>query len=173
MHYGNNKQKYIRYIIYAALIVAAALIQNLPGAIPEIFGARALILLPLCVSIAMFEREIPAALFGAFAGILWDINLYKDGFNAFVLLLICAVCSLFISHFMQNNIITALVLSISSTVIYNIIYVVVNLLLSGAGSSVKQIFTFYLPSCIYTAVFIPVFYFLVSWIFASHKTADE
>ena len=173
LRYGNNKPKYIRFIIYVLLITGVALVQNSPYIIPDIFGARAFMLLPVCVSIAMFEREIAAAVFGVFAGVLWDICLAKDGFNSVVLLLIGAVCSLLISHFMRNNILTALVLGAGAVVSYCIIYVFINLVLSGAGASVGQLFAFYLPSCIYTAVFIPVFYFPVSWIYNSHKTADE
>lgn len=173
MHYDNNKPKYIRYVIYAVILVLTAILQNSPGGIPEIFGARAFILLPACVSIAMFEREIAAAVFGAFAGFLWDVSLGRDGFNAFLLLLICAICSLLISHFMRNNVLTGLVLGAGSVVIYNIIYVIVNLIADGAGLSVKQVFTFYLPSGVYTLIFVPIFYFLTSWVFNSHKTADE
>ena len=173
MHYGNNKQKYIRFGLYALIIGVVALVQNSPYVLPEIFGARALILLPLVVSIAMFEREIAAAVFGAVAGILWDICSVKDGFNSIVLLLICAVCSLLIIRLMRNNILTALVLGAGSIVSYTIIYLIFNLFFSGAGASISQIFTFYLPTGIYTLAFIPVFYFPVSWIYNSHKTADE
>ncbi len=173
MHYGNNKPKYIRFAIYALLIGLVAIVQNSPYILPEIFGARALVLLPLCVSIAMVEREIAAAIFGAFAGVLWDIGSVKDGFNAFVLLLICAVCSLLIIRLMRNNLLTALVLGAGAVVSYCVIYIIVNLFFAGAGASIRQIFTFYLPTCIYTLAFIPVFYFPVSWIFNSHKTADE
>ncbi len=173
MHYGNNKQKYIRFGLYALIIGVVALVQNSPYILPDIFGARAFILLPLCVSIAMFEREIAAAIFGAVSGILWDICSVKDGFNSIVLLLICVVCSLLIIRLMRNNILTALVLGAGSVVSYCVIYVIVNLFFDGAGASVRQIFTFYLPSCIYTLAFIPVFYFPISWIYNSHKTADE
>lgn len=173
MHYGNNKQKYIRFGLYALIILVVALVQNSPYVLPEIFGARALLLLPLVVSIAMFEREIAAAVFGAVAGILWDICSVKDGFNSIVLLLICALCSLLIIRLMRNNILTALVLGAGAIISYNTIYIIVNLLLSGAGASIGQIFTFYLPTGLYTLVFIPVFYFPISWIYNSHKTADE
>ena len=173
MHYGNNKPKYIRYAIYTVLLVLTAILQNSPGGIPDIFGARALILLPVCVSIAMFEREIAAALFGVFAGFLWDVSTGRDGFNAFLLLIICAICSLLISHFMRNNVLTALVLGSGSVVLYSVIYVIVNLIAAGAGISVKQLFTFYLLSGVYTLIFVPVFYFITSWIYNSHKTADE
>lgn len=173
MHYGNNKPKYIRYAIYVAILAFTAILQNSPGGIPDILGARAFLLLPACVSIAMFEREIAAAVFGVFAGFLWDVSMGRDGFNAFVLLLICATCSLLISHFMRNNVLTALVLGAGSVTVYNILYVIVNLVADGAGISLKQLFSFYLPSSVYTLVFIPVFYFLTSWVYSSHKTADE
>ncbi len=173
MHYGNNKPKYFRFGIYVLLICLAALVQNSPYILPEVFGARAFLLLPLLVSIAMFEREIAAAVFGAFAGVLWDITSVKDGFNAFVLMLICAVCSLLIIRLMRNNILTALVLGASAVVTYCILYAIVYLFLGGAGASFAQLFTFYLPSCIYTLVFVPIFYFPISWIFNSHKTTDE
>lgn len=173
MHYGNNKPKYIRFGIYVLLIGFVALMQNSPYVIPEIFGARAFVLLPLLVSISMFEREIAAAVLGAFAGVLWDVTSAKDGFNAVTLLIICAVCSLLIIRLMRNNILTALVLGAGAVATYCTVYVIINLLFSGAGASIGQIFTFYLPSCIYTMVFVPLFYFPVSWIFNSHKTTDE
>ena len=173
MQYDNNKPRYIRYAIYVALIVLSAILQNSPGGLPEIFGARAFLLLSVCVSIAMFEREIPAAIFGAFSGILWDVSSGKDGFNALVLLILCAICSLLISHIMRNNVLTALVLGSGSIMIYNILYVLVNLVAQGAGLSVKQFFIFYIPSSIYTLVFVPIVYFLVSLIYSSNKTADE
>ena len=173
MHYGNNKPKYIRYAIYVAVIVIATILQNSPGGIPEVLGARALVILPACVSIAMFEREIAAGVFGVVAGCLWDVSSGTDGNNAFVLLVVCAVCSLLISHFMRNNVLTALVLGSGGIVIYNFARIIFDIWLEGAGISLKQFFTFYFTSGIYTLAFVPVFYFIVSWIYNSHKTADE
>ena len=74
MHYDNNRPKYIRYIIYIVLIVLTAVLQNSLNIIPEIFGARAFVLLSLCVCIAMYEREIASAVFGVIAGVLWDVS---------------------------------------------------------------------------------------------------
>ena len=134
MHYDDNKNKYIRYVIYAVLIVVTAVLQNSLNIIPEIFGARAFVLLPLCVCIAMYEREIASAVFGVVAGVLWDVSIGQDGFNAFILLVVGAVCSLLISHFMRRNILTALVLGAGSVIAYSIIYVLVNLVAQGAGN---------------------------------------
>jgi rod shape-determining protein MreD len=110
----------------------------------------------------MFEREVPAAILGAFAGALWDVSSGVDGFNTLVLMILCAVSSLLISHLMQNNLITALVIGAGSIAAYEILYIVIRFW--GAGSPVRQIFTFYLPSLIITGVFIPICYFLVKFI---------
>ena len=172
MHYDNNRPKYIRYAIYTALIVLTAVLQNSLNIVPEIFGARAFLLLPLCVCIAMHEREIASAVFGVIAGVLWDVSTGQDGFNALILLIVGAVCSLLISHFMRRNILTALVLGSGTVIAYSISYVLINLVAQGAGNPIKQLFTFYLLSGIYTLVFVPVCYLLISHIYNNYKTAE-
>ncbi len=172
MHYDNNRPKYIRYGIYVALIVLAALLQNSNIALPEIFGARAFLLLPLCICIAMHEREIPAAVFGAIGGTLWDTSAGIEGFNALVILVLCAVCSILISHIMQNNIVTSFVLNLSVIALYEILYIIVNSGFGGAGNPFRQVLVFYLPSLIYTALFIPVCYYVTRYIFENHKTVE-
>ena len=170
LHYGNNKPKYIRWAIFGALLALSVLVQNSVGGLTEIFGARIFLCIPFCVAIAMFEREVPAAIFGAIAGALWDISSGVDGFNTIVLMLLCAVCSLLISHLMRNNLITALVLGAGSVVAYEILYVATRFW--GAGSPVRQIFTFYLPSLIVTVAFVPLCYFIIKNIYHHFKIAE-
>ena len=85
-------------------------------------------------------------------------------------MLICAAGSLLISHFMRNNVVTALVLGAGSIAAYEIIYVAVRFW--GAGSPIRPIFTFYLPSLIVTVVFVPVCYFIIKSIFNHYKIAE-
>lgn len=170
MHYGDNKPKYIRWAIFGAILAVSVLLQNSIGGLLEIFGARVFLCIPFCIAIAMFEREVPAAILGAFAGALWDVSSGVDGFNTLVLMILCAVSSLLISHLMQNNLITALVIGAGSIAAYEILYIVIRFW--GAGSPVRQIFTFYLPSLIITGVFIPICYFLVKFIYNSFKIAE-
>ena len=173
MYYGSNKQKYIRYIIYIAIIAVAAILQNTVGFPPRILGFGAYLLIPVCVCIAMFEREVAAAVFGVISGVLWDVCLGRDGFNAFVLMLICAVCSLLVSHFMRKNVLTSLVLCSGAVVLYCVIYYIVNIVAAGGGVSLRQLVVFYLPSCAYTLAFCPIIYGIVSWVYNAHKTIDE
>ncbi len=170
MHYGDNKPKYVRYGIYSVIILIAFALQSTSVAFPEIFGARAFLLVCVAVSIAMHEREIPAAIFGAVCGILADTAAGLEGFNALVLTILCAVCSILISHLMQNNIVTAFVLSAGATVVYEVLYVIVNYCVSIGVVPWRQIFTFYLPSFVYTLIFVPVFYYIIKKVFTAYKT---
>lgn len=170
MPYGNNKPKYIRWLIFCALVTASVLLQNSAGGLLEFFGARVFLSIPLCVCISMFEREVPAALFGVLAGLLWDVSSGVDGFNTLVLMLLCAVCSLLISHLMRNNIVTALVLGAGGITAYEIVYIFTRFW--GGGNPIIQIFKFYLPSLVLTAVFIPVCYYIIKRVYNSYRIAE-
>ncbi len=169
----SSKERYIRYCLYGVVAVATVLLQFSDISFPSIFGARAFLLIPLTIAVAMYEREVPAAVFGAITGLLWDINSANEGFSTLVLMLLSAAASILISHFMQNNIVTAFVLGGGAVAIYELLYIFVNIILSGAGGAFRLFFTFYLPSFVYTIIFVPVFYYLVKWIYSSHKATDE
>lgn len=170
LRYGDNKPKFIRWAMYCVLLTVAVLLQNSVGGLLDFLGARVFLCIPLCVAVAMVEREVPAAIFGAFTGALWDVSSGVDGFNTIVLMSLGAICSLLISHLMRNNLITALVLGIGSITVYEIIYIFTRFW--NAGNPLRPIFTFYFPSIVLTAVFIPICYFLIKYIYDSHRIAE-
>ncbi|HCB90399.1 MAG TPA: rod shape-determining protein MreD, partial [Ruminococcaceae bacterium] len=49
---------------YSIEILVLFVLQETPGLIPEIGGARPVMLIPAAVCIAMFESETPAMAFG-------------------------------------------------------------------------------------------------------------
>ena len=169
MHYGDNRPKYIRWAIFTLLVVGACVLQNASGSLLEIFGARVFLLIPVCVSVAMFEREVPSAIIGAFAGVMWDISSGADGYNALVIMLLCAGVSLLISHLMRNNIVTALVLGAGATFVDEFIYII---RIAFAGNPIYSIFTFYLPSFVLTVVFMPVCYYIIKTVYRSFKVTE-
>ena len=167
LQYGDKKQKIIKYAIYAAVILISCLLENSCGKLLTFAGIRVLPAIPVVAAIAMFEREFPSALFGAFAGIILDISSGNDGFNTVVLMLIGAGCSLLISHFMQNNFVTALVLGAGSVAVYQTVYVIVNIVLSDGGIPIRSVIAFYLPALLMTSVFIPLCYGIIKLIYKS------
>ena len=69
----------------------------------------ALVLFPLAAAVAVYESEIPAAVFGSCAGLLLDVSLGKlPGFTALWLCLCCAGTSALFSMLLRKNIVNYL-----------------------------------------------------------------
>ncbi len=173
MTYDNNKPKIKRRIIFAVLIIITAIIQNTGSRFNGVFTARAFLLIPLIITISMFEREIVSAFLGVLTGLLWDLFTGVDGYNVLVIMLLSAVCSILISRLMRNNIVTALVLGVSGLAIYMFLYITIYIVLDGGGFPLSQIFRFYLPSFVFTSAFIPIYYYLIKMIFTKNRTIEE
>lgn len=152
----------LRRLGFVLLILAVNILQNTKGFFFEPFGLRAFLLIPLIVSIGMFERSYAGALLGVLAGALWDsASAFWDGYNTLFLMLTAAVCGLLINILMRNHLATAMILSTVTGLIYSLMYVVLVVVARGLDSSWYLLWSFYLPSALYTAVFTPVFYIIV------------
>ena len=161
----NNSEKMniiFRRIFFAFLILIVNLIQNTGHMFPSILGVRAFLIIPLVICISMFERIIPAAMFGLFAGVLWDITLsVGDGFYALFLTLCCTVCSVLISYLMRNNLSTAALLCSGVLIVYILTHWLCFLVFRGVEGSALTFLTFYLPSALYSLAFLPLDYVII------------
>ena len=52
-----NKKLIFRRICLALILLLVSVLQNTDGLFPQIFGVRALLLIPFVVCIAMYERD--------------------------------------------------------------------------------------------------------------------
>ncbi|MEI6577865.1 MAG: rod shape-determining protein MreD [Eubacteriales bacterium] len=157
-----NKNVYIRRLIFVCLLMLTAMLQNTDGLFPEIFGVRAMLLIPAVVCISMYERDISGIFFGLFAGLLWDtVSAGPQSFNAIMLTMIGFVSGVFIGTIMRNNIVTALLLTAAAVFIYNTLYWLIAYVFNSYSGAWLEYFSFYLPACIYTIVLMPGFYYLV------------
>ena len=148
--------------LFLLFIVAAHLLQNTAGFFPEIFGVRACFLLPLVVCLSLYERELPGALYGIFAGALWDsVSGVGDGFNALYLMLMGAICGILINTRMRNNMLTACMLSAGFHLIYTLLYLVFFLLAEGVDSVGFLFWRYLFPGILYSALFTPLLYLAV------------
>lgn len=154
-----NRMIYIRWAILAVIIVIVSLFQNTRGLLPEIYGVRAMPLIPLVVCIGMFERDWGSAALGLFAGLLWDgVSAHGQGFRSIYLMIIGCVCGLLLHYFMRRNLITALLLTSVALIVHNLLYWVFFLLIPGYDGAVSLLLEFYLPSCLYSLIFMPLFF---------------
>ncbi len=165
MRFSSSRNIYIRRALTAVLVFITALFQH-SGFIPELFGAPAMLLIPLTVSIAMFERSIPGMCFGVLAGLLWDFALSGgDGFFSVMLTAVGFITGALVTFIFRNNIRAALLLSFGALSLCNVLHWLMFILRKGYEGGFELLFSRYIPSVFYSLIFVFVYYYIVSLIF--------
>lgn len=100
---GGRANAVFRYIAYAMEIIAAYALGNTPNLLPEILGAKPVLLLCVALTAAIFEREIPAMVVGVVCGVLIDLG-YSNSIGLFTIAL-TIIC--FVVGYAANNLIVA------------------------------------------------------------------
>lgn len=158
---AQRKKTIIRRAVLALIILTLSVMQNTDGFFPQIFGVRALLLIPAVVCVAMFERDIAGMIFGLFAGALWDIVASGNNFNALYLLAAGFICGTLINTVMRNNVVTASILSVIFILVYSLGYWLFHYVFASIDGAAHALVRYYLPGALYTAVFAPVIFIMV------------
>lgn len=171
MNKRDNMPTYIRRGVLALIILFTAMAQITKGGFPALFGAKALLLLPLTVVISMFERGFAGMIFGMFAGLLCDVfSSSHDGFYIIAFTVIGFTCGTLITYQMRNNIVTAMLLSTAASLCVTALYWLFFVLAAKTDMAAYLYFRYYLLSALYTAVFTPVYYLIVMKLSEKIKT---
>lgn len=156
---------YIRRGLLLLLIMFTAAFQHTDGAIPVLFGTKAMILIPLTVVIGMHERSMSGLIFGTLAGVLWDFAAVRgDGFFSVCLAVVGYFSGVLVTWYLQNCIRSALLLGAVSITGVNILYWYMFIFRNGYEGAEGLLTGYYLPSVLYTLVFIFVYYYMVGFI---------
>ncbi len=157
------------YTIVSIAIIMFYLLDSTEILTLKIGTAHPILLIPLLVAVSMAAREWVGLIFGCMTGFLLDItaaNTYC--FNLVLFSLIGCVCGLFCSYLVNDNIYSALVLSLCSSFAYFIIKWLVFFVFVGNPESLVYLVNHTLLSAIYTSLFIIPFYYIIHFI--SKKT---
>ena len=100
---SDRANSFFRYLAYSIELILMFALTTVPGLLPDILGAKPALLVGAALTIAVHEREIPAMIFGAAAGILTDIG-YTNSIGIFTVSL-TVIC--FIVGYAANNLIVA------------------------------------------------------------------
>lgn len=165
MNFQSNKLIYIRRGMFIFLIALSAAIQHSGVFTPSLFSAKAMLLIPALVSVAMFEKSMAGLFFGVLAGALWDFASPKgDGFFAVVLAVAGYFICVILTYFMRNNIYSAVIINTALSFFVNVFYWLWFIFSKGYESSVDVLFSFYLPSALFTCLFIFIYYYVAKLI---------
>ena len=153
-----KRKKYLRRILLTFLVLLTAMAQNVPW-LPGLLGARALPLLPLVVVIAVLDQEIPAILFGAFAGLLWDIAVPGLPWNALYLTAAAFACAMLMRYVLNHNWLTVSLLSLLTAAGHFLLRWFLDT--RGLDRAAWALARYTLPSLAYTLALAPLCYALV------------
>ncbi len=162
-HIHRQKQnRYLRRLALGLLIVFTAMVQNVPW-LPAFFGVRALPLIPLVVAIAVLEQEVPSILFGALAGLCWDVSSESaSGWHALFLTVTAFVCAMLMRYILNRNLLTVALLTFAAALGYLFVRWLLDVILyPGYGGALHALWRFYLPRLVYIMALLPVYYGLV------------
>lgn len=158
----SKKQKSLKYILYCLLILSAALIQNVNGLFPQIFGARCFLLLPVTIILVVGEEEKNAGLIGLFAGLIWDMtSSVHMGFNSIFLMFACFFAAASITYITRDIFITNILFAISVTLVYCLLYWLLFIVIRGVDNAGNLLLSFYLPCALYTSAISPIIWLIL------------
>lgn len=151
----------LRYFAYSIEILLFYVIQGIPNVVPSAFGSKPCLLIPVAITIAMFEQERAAMIFGAICGILTDIG-YDNRIGYFAITL-CIIC--FFIGFVSQNVIVINVLNASIIGLLVVAAVLcLHFLLFHVSADYARLSDYfvkhYVARIVYTFLFVPAFYYL-------------
>lgn len=156
----------IRRVVLAGVVLGLFFLWNTDGLFPKPWGVPAMLMVPVVISIGMFERENAGMFFGLFAGLLMDTFSSRTMcFHSIMLTAAGYFAGVLVTRLMRNNLKTCLLLNVVFLFVYNTLFYFTNYYYSSE-SAVSYIYSdIYVASIFYTMVFVPFVYLLIRTIF--------
>ncbi len=155
-----KRYKLFRYFAYVIEIVIVFIVQETPGLIPSVFGARPVLLIPVALSIAMFETETAGMGFGLFCGLLIDFGFGSTlGFHGLFLAVMCYIIGLMIVNLLRTNVVTAIFVAAAALAVIFLLQWLFFFVFKGYSDSSYVLLTHYIPKYGYTLVLTPILYY--------------
>ena len=153
-----------RRLIFTALIFAVSVFSK-TGFVPQLFSVSPMIMVPLTVIIALYEKSIPGMAFGILCGALWDLTAATpDGFYTVLLAIAGFVCGSLSAFFVRTNLLSSLLFTFLTAGGCSLIHWGLFFLRKGYDGAFSVLFRHYLSGTVYTLVFGVIFYCVVTYI---------
>ncbi len=152
---------FFRCFSYSLEIILLTVLQSTPNLMPEFFGGKPLLLVPLALVIASRENRILSLVFGAVCGILTDIASGGFiGFFAVALTLLCYLESYIFSTYLVPGILPTVITAAISVPVLICLYFLVFTVCAGIPDWGVLFVNHYISRIVYTFVMIFPLYFI-------------
>ncbi|MGN0478350.1 MAG: rod shape-determining protein MreD [Hominenteromicrobium sp.] len=154
-----DRKKWIRYLLYTAELLLLFVLQETPGLLPFVMGAKPMLVLAAALTVAMVEECVPAMAFGIFAGLLADFGGGTPmGYHALVFAVLCFFLSGLCGTRIQIHLFTAVLMGLWSCAAAVVLDWLVLYVAQGYSLAAYALLNAYLPIYFYTLLMIPVCY---------------
>lgn len=154
-----DKKKWLRWSIYAVELLLLFLLQEIPGLLPFLMGAKPYLVLACVLTIAMVEECVPAMVFGIFAGLLSDFGCgCPMGYHGLLFAVLCFFLSGICGTRIQIHVFTSILMGLWTCALVVLLDWLILYVAAGYSLSAYALFSAYLPMYFYTLLMIPVCY---------------
>ncbi len=168
-----KKLTVLRYFAYGIEILILYILQGTPNLIPEIHGGKPVLLICTALTIAAFEKELPALFFGLACGALCDLAVSNTiGYFAVVMTALCYLQAVIFSSVMVKNFLNTMLYAFCSCVIVIGLYFVFFYIFKGYANISIYFVNHYISRIIYTFVCVIPVYFLNMLIFTQFRVKE-
>lgn len=164
--------KFFRYLAYSIEILLLFILGSTPSLLPQIYGATPCLLISLAITIAVFESEVPAMIFGLVCGALTDLGFSNSiGIFAIGLTIVC-----FILGFSANNFVTANFLNVmlSAVVIVSALlslHFLFSYVMAGYADGSVYFVNHYISRIVQTIICTAILYFVNKFVYSTLSEA--
>lgn len=154
-----RKNSFLKYLAFTIEILIFYIIEGIPNFVPELLNEKPLFLLPIALSIAVFEREISSMFFGMVCGLLIDFGVSSHfGFYTFSLVIVC----FFVGYIVGKIFYAKLILFLIINVIFVPLLISLNFffkyIFMGYNCTLSYYINHTLPVICFTLILVPFFY---------------
>ena len=163
----------LRCVAYVLETSVFFFVQQMPNVNISVCGVRPVLLIPIAITISVFEKETFAMGFGILCGVLLDFGFSgKFGLNSFLLPILCYCLSSLCINVVRVNLLSTVLLSFACVFLLLGLHFVFYYAFRGYGYEGYVFVKKYLPRMLYTWVTVPFFY-LFNKSFSMHIREKE
>jgi rod shape-determining protein MreD len=156
-----RRKDFMKWAVYAVILLIAAVIQDTPHGLPSIWGALPVLVIPCVIPIAMFEGDSAGAAYAIAGGLLWDLQAGRTfGFNALFMMVLCLAVGLLIQNLFRNTFVSSLLFCFAACFILETITWFFFSYIAGNEQYLVALLRVILPVSGYSTLFVIPFYFL-------------